>query len=439
MRLSIIVGLYNMEREAPRTLTTLSPGYQGIPADDYEVVLVDNGSRRPLAESSPVAHSENVRYTFIDNADPSPTNEINAAVDASTGDLVMVVIDGARMLSPRVLQRTLQAFQVFDDPFVYAASLHLGSQLQNDSAHNGYDQSVEDELLATVDWRADGYELFGISNINSVPQRLARSTFESNCFTVHRETWDRVGGYHPGFAKSTGGGVANWELFVRFMDADLEPVLLVGEATFHQFHGGASTNHPRSNHPIRGWLREYQEIVGHPFAWPRYEPFLFGKMRPEVSRALYEDNVVTQVEMARLMSGAGDHHVAIAIAHRLVATWPGDPNKLELLAYVLDQGAVREEALDTIDQAIAIAPTQAELHVTRGIIMVGAGRLGDARAAYETAMDLDPLLPEAVFHLGHLELRLGNRREAVAAFKEAVRLEPNPPQHYLADLEHARA
>ena len=38
-----------MTREAPRTLRSLSPGYQqGIHPDDYEVIVVENGSSAPL-------------------------------------------------------------------------------------------------------------------------------------------------------------------------------------------------------------------------------------------------------------------------------------------------------------------------------------------------------------------------------------------------------
>lgn len=440
MRLSIIAGLYNMQREAPRTLTTMSAAYQGLQAWDYEIILVDNGSSTRLAEPELLNIASNVRYRYIQDAGPSPTNAINAAVQESHGDLVTVVIDGARMFSPGLLQRTLQAFEAFDDPFVYAPSMHLGAQLQNDSSYAGYDQVIEDELLASIDWRNEGYELFSISNVKSVPERLARATFESNCFTVRRTTWERVGGYDAGFANSAGGGLANWELFGRFMgDPDVAPVLLLGEATFHQFHGGASTNQPRADHPIRGWLREYQEITGAPFVWPKYDPVVFGSAHRHVSHALYEDNVVAQVALARALSDDGSHDAAITIALRLVKQWPHDPSKLELLSNLLERVGRRGEALSVIDDALAIAPTQAELHVMRGIVLVGSTRLDDARLAFESAITLDPLLPEGFFHLGHLELRCGALSDAVDCFETALRLEADPPAHYFTDLEHARA
>ncbi|HAU37823.1 MAG TPA: hypothetical protein DCX07_08915 [Phycisphaerales bacterium] len=45
--LSIVVTVYNMRREAPRTLRSLTPEYQGVDAETYEVIVVENGSSEP--------------------------------------------------------------------------------------------------------------------------------------------------------------------------------------------------------------------------------------------------------------------------------------------------------------------------------------------------------------------------------------------------------
>ena len=50
LAVSVVVVVYNMPREAPRTLHSLSASYQRhIDADDYEVIVVDNGSNPPFA------------------------------------------------------------------------------------------------------------------------------------------------------------------------------------------------------------------------------------------------------------------------------------------------------------------------------------------------------------------------------------------------------
>ena len=46
---SIIVVVYNMAREAPRSFFSLSSTYQrNVAADDYEVIVGDNGSTPPF-------------------------------------------------------------------------------------------------------------------------------------------------------------------------------------------------------------------------------------------------------------------------------------------------------------------------------------------------------------------------------------------------------
>ena len=50
-KLSVIVIIYDMAREAPRTLQSFAVPYQtGIAPEDYEVIVVDNGSPTPLGE-----------------------------------------------------------------------------------------------------------------------------------------------------------------------------------------------------------------------------------------------------------------------------------------------------------------------------------------------------------------------------------------------------
>jgi hypothetical protein len=51
---SVVVVAYSMQRQAPRTLLSLSAGYQRhIDADEYEVIVVDN--ERMAADPRPLA------------------------------------------------------------------------------------------------------------------------------------------------------------------------------------------------------------------------------------------------------------------------------------------------------------------------------------------------------------------------------------------------
>src|SRR6184192_2570061 len=93
-----------MVRELPRTLRTLAPDYQrGVRAADYEVVLVDNGSTKPLDEATLAAFPGSLRVVRVDPAPPSPARAANLGLELAEGDLVGLVVDGARMASPGLL------------------------------------------------------------------------------------------------------------------------------------------------------------------------------------------------------------------------------------------------------------------------------------------------------------------------------------------------
>src|SRR5204862_4062276 len=100
-------------------------------------------------------------------------------------------------------------------PFVYTLGMHLGPKVQNLSMLEGYDQQAEDRLLETVDWRADGYALFGISSLAASSgsgyfSRLA----ESNCFAMKRADYLELGGLDERFT-GPGGGRAHLDRLNR--------------------------------------------------------------------------------------------------------------------------------------------------------------------------------------------------------------------------------
>ena len=78
--LSVVVVVHDMARELPRTLRSLSPHCQdGIGADDYEVIVVDNGSACPVDPSLVSGFGGNLRLERIDPAPPSPVRAASFA------------------------------------------------------------------------------------------------------------------------------------------------------------------------------------------------------------------------------------------------------------------------------------------------------------------------------------------------------------------------
>ena len=82
MKLSVILISYDMAREIPRTLQSLSRGYQQGALDlAYEVLLVDNGSPEPLNEATWADVDVPVRLIRVQDAAPSPAGAINTALN----------------------------------------------------------------------------------------------------------------------------------------------------------------------------------------------------------------------------------------------------------------------------------------------------------------------------------------------------------------------
>ncbi len=278
--LSIVVAFYNMAREAPRTLYTLSARYQrGVSEGEYEVIAIDHGSAIPLDASMVAGMGSNFRLLRTGPA-PSPAAAINRCARESRGELICVCIDGARMLSPGIVRLMCDAIHLSRDPVIATLAFHLGPKLQYISLEEGYCQDVEDRLLATVDWQRDGYSLFSISCLAGAS---AGGWFlplgESNCIAVRRALFERLGGMDERFA-APGGGLVNPDYYRRAVDAADKLVMLLGEGTFHQFHGGVATNVPLAVKRQSGFDQEYQALRGTEFMPPSRSSTLLGGCHP---------------------------------------------------------------------------------------------------------------------------------------------------------------
>lgn len=276
MRLSVIVVSYNMTRELPRTIQTLSPIMQcGVTAADYEIIVVDNGSTAIVDETACRRWAPNLIFHHMESPTVSPVPAINKGVQMARGELIGVFIDGARMASPGMLASALLAARLYDRPVVGTLAFHLGPKVQMESVRDGYNQQTEDELLEACGWEQDGYRLFDVSV-------LAGSSFrgwfavpaETNALFLKAAHWREIGGYDPSFV-TPGGGLVNLDVWNRLCaDSSSSVIMLLGEGTFHQVHGGVATN--SCDPPQAQFHAEYLRLRGHPFILPDRQPVLFG-------------------------------------------------------------------------------------------------------------------------------------------------------------------
>lgn len=275
-----------MRREASRTLYSLSNEYQqGINAEYWEVIAIDNASTKPLDQDVVERFGANFRYFNYQTDSVSPAEAINFGVSKAQSDNVAICIDGARILSPSIVRLTLECLGKYENPFVCTIGLHIGSKMQNYSMLEGYNQAIEDKLLNTINWRENGYHLFEISSLAASAGNGFYSVInESNFCSLKKTTFLQNGGFNERF-NEPGGGAVNLDFYKRIAELpETQTIHLLGEGTFHQYHGGVATNVPMDEHKFESYLEHYKDIYGKKLTQPIVEPIYYGHIPPEARR-----------------------------------------------------------------------------------------------------------------------------------------------------------
>jgi hypothetical protein len=284
--LSVVVVGFNMGRELPRTVRSLTRPYQrGIDGLTFEVLVVDNGSTPRLDPGAFAGTDPEVTVVRVEDARVSPAEAVNRAVRSTRGEHVGIVLDGARMVTPGVVALARSALTLDPGTLVTTMAWHLGPDHQSRSRLAGYDAAEEDRLLTSIGWPADGYRLFDIAALAGAnPTGFGGSINESCCTFLTRRRFDRLGGYDESFT-TPGGGYVNLDFFTRSLalpDASL--TVLLGEGSFHQIHGGVASNAVDPDGTGRTFAAEYEAIRGHPYAHPTVDPLYLGRLGPASAR-----------------------------------------------------------------------------------------------------------------------------------------------------------
>lgn len=424
---SVVVVVYNMEREAPRTLRSLSAAYQrNIAADDYEVIVVDNGSSPPF-DASVIDNLEgNFRIIRINPAPSSPAHALNVGLAAARGDVIGVMIDGARMVTPGLLHFARCGVGLYRRAVVATTGWYLGRDQQRWAVDGDYDQVREDALLASINWPEDGYRLFEIAAPDETTVDGWFGPFsESNALFLSRESWTLMGGVDERF-DVPGGGFLNLDLMSRALDLpDRKFVVLLGEGAFHQLHGGIATNanHQAISDAVNNWRTQYETIRGHPWEPPNPADRTYIGALPPAPLAHFARSVIEPVGAPPLGSSFDKNLWRLA-----PCSPPEDPTVAALVALAEGEFRARRFAVATMVARMArkYAPDDTSLQnilSTAAAWLRGAGKPEDLTPAEWARLHLAR---------GKVYAILGQNEDAESSFRAAIQLDDDLVEAYLA-------
>jgi hypothetical protein len=302
---SCVLILHDMAAQAETTIRSLMSDYQeGVQQYEYEVIIVENESENNLSPQYIQSLPGNFNYYLLKDPEHSPGPAINFGASRARGDNICVLIDGARILTPGVIKNTILAHKLGDNMVVSMPGYHLGEELQQEAVESGYNSLIERQLLESINWPENGYRLFEVSCLNgSSGLGFFLPNSETNCISIPRFLWDALEGYDVRFDLG-GGGLINLDFYKRACEfPSAHHIILVGEGTFHQLHGGVTTGGKdeaaRASY-IEASNRQYHRLRGADYVSPQTNPLFLGNFPPQIQRF-----VKYSAEMAMKLEGKG--------------------------------------------------------------------------------------------------------------------------------------
>ena len=138
-----------MPDQARNTTLSLTHKYQhDVDPDDYEVILVENESESMMDPSYIETLPSNFRYIQRQESEPTPTHAMNYGAKQALGENVCMMVDGARMVTPGVVNALLMAHRLHPAAVVTVPGYHIGDELQQDAVDSGL---VEPHALTQSD------------------------------------------------------------------------------------------------------------------------------------------------------------------------------------------------------------------------------------------------------------------------------------------------
>ncbi|HEX9943035.1 MAG TPA: protein kinase [Thermoanaerobaculia bacterium] len=196
------------------------------------------------------------------------------------------------------------------------------------------------------------------------------------------------------------------ERIVRFSPRFLEAIILAAQCHLALF---TSTRDPHHLERARALVRQARELA------------------PEDPRPLKEEFKAALV--------AGRQNEAEEVLGRLERFLPGDPDLLVLRADLAESRGQREEALAARRAASELAPSWQNLY-DLATLTAQSGQVSEARESFQRILRISPQNAWALAELGRMELLYGDPASAEKIFTGLARA--NPQRYYFTNLGIAR-
>ncbi len=307
-QLSILVIGYQMAEQLANTIKSLSHDYQiGVHATDYEVVVIENRSEDMLSQKLVESLPTNIRYYQRDNDSSSPVAALAEGLELCRGHQLGVIIDGAQLVTPGVIRFAKMAFKYADDPLIAVPGYHLGHKMQHEVEDAGELLTAQREFLESINWTEsdNGYRLFNWACFSPANRNgFLHPLMESNVFFCLKQSFIDIDGANARF-QLPGGGAINLHILRKLgMSATRPLILLAGEGTFHQYHGGVTTANPAEYEArVNTFNEQLQEIWDMNFKALRREPVILGQFPEPVHAHLQASCTTAQRRFQRLREG----------------------------------------------------------------------------------------------------------------------------------------
>ena len=168
-----------------------------------------------------------------------------------------------------------------------------------------------------------------------------------------------------------------------------------------------------------------QQQPNHPFAKKR-----LNKPQKELPRdqsAQEQTTQPSQVQIDALVNlyQTGQMAKAELACGKLLKSYPQSLAVINILGATLQGQGKLQEAVASFDRAIQLNPDFVNAHSNLGNTLRDLGRLEEAEASCRQAISLKPGIPEAHTNLGNTLRDLGRLEEAEASYRKAIALKPD--------------